>query len=64
MAKRESLKDRVVRCRELEALLGISRTTLWRWERKGLLPPRRHYGPNVVGWPASVIEEWKESKDQ
>ena len=60
--KRSALENRVVRVSELTALLGISRSTLWRWERNGSLPAKVRYGPNTVGWPASLIEEWLESR--
>lgn len=50
--------SRVLRPGELAERLGISRVTLWRWERKGLLPPKRQVGPNVVGWLESEIDEW------
>lgn len=53
---------RILRANELAQRLGISRTTLWRWEREGLLPARRQVGPNVAGWISSEIEEWVVSR--
>ena len=50
--------SRIVRIKELCERLEVSRVTIWRWERKGLLPPSRRLGPNVVGWLESEIEEW------
>lgn len=50
--------SRVVRPGELAERLGVSRVTLWRWERAGELPPKRRIGPNVVGWLQSEIDEW------
>ena len=50
--------SRVLRTNELAARLGISRVTLWRWERQGLVPGKRRIGPNTVGWLESEIEEW------
>lgn len=50
--------SRIVRIKELCERLEVSRVTIWRWERKGLLPPSRKLGPNVVGWLESEIEEW------
>lgn len=47
---------RIVRSKELCNLLGISRTTAWRWERQGHLPPSRRIGPNVKGWCWEEIE--------
>lgn len=50
--------SRLVRPAELAKTLGVSRVTLWRWERAGRLPKKRHIGPNVVGWLESEIEDW------
>ena len=43
-------EPRIIRAKELGERLSVSRTTLWRWERAGLLPKRRRIGPNVAGW--------------
>ncbi len=50
--------SRILRRKELSKRLGVSEVTIWRWERKGLLPPKRRFGPNTVGWLASEIEVW------
>lgn len=51
-------ESRIVRPKELCQRLEISRATLWRWERQGLMPKKRQLGPNAVGWLESEIEEW------
>ncbi len=50
--------SRIVRANEFCERLGVSRPTLWRWEREGKVPPKRRIGPNVVGWLEAEIEEW------
>lgn len=55
---RKLSRSRCLRAGELAERLGISRVTLWRWERSGRLPPKRQIGPNVVGWLESEIDEW------
>lgn len=55
-------KLRILRTNEVSEMLGISRATLWRWARQGLLPPKRIIGPNSVGWFESEILGWLESR--
>ncbi|QIG52709.1 AlpA family phage regulatory protein [Nordella sp. HKS 07] len=43
--------------------IGVSASTLWRWEQSGLFPRRRKLGPNIVGWHQSEITEWVRSRD-
>lgn len=54
--------SRVLRTQEMLDLIGVSRTTLWRWERKGVLPPKRRIGPNVIGWFESEVLGWLRSR--
>ena len=54
--------SRIMRANELAKLLGVSRVTVWRWEREGRIPKKRQLGPNVVGWLESEIDEWWASK--
>ena len=50
--------EKILRSKQVEEMLGISRVTLWRWERAGLVPPKRKVGPNVVGWFESEVMAW------
>lgn len=54
--------SKILRRKKLSEVLGVSEVTIWRWERKGLLPPKRQIGPNAVGWLESDIEEWWAAK--
>ncbi|NJL26516.1 MAG: AlpA family phage regulatory protein [Thermoanaerobaculia bacterium] len=42
--------------------MGVSRATIWRWERWGVLPPRRRLGPNTVAWVEAEIQAFIESR--
>ena len=55
--------SRIIRPTEFAKRLGISKPTLWRWERAGRLPPKHQVGPNAVGWLESEIEIWWASRD-
>lgn len=51
---------RIMRRKEVAAELQICRTTLWRWIKEGKFPQPRAYGPNTMGWPEAVVDEWFE----
>lgn len=53
---------RIMRQDEVEQATGLSRTTIWRMERRGDFPPRRKLSGNAVGWLASEVEDWIESR--
>ena len=50
--------DPIVRKKPLAVELGVSPTTIWRWEREGLLPKPIKIA-QTAGWPRSVIDAWK-----
>ena len=47
MIKFDNLK--FVRPNDLAEKLGVSRVTLWRWEKDGILPPKTVLGSNTKG---------------
>ena len=55
--------DRIVRLDELTALTGLSPSSIWRYESKGEFPRRLKLGLRAVGWRASQIEAWIESRE-
>jgi len=50
--------DRLIRREELQQMVPVSDTTLWRWERDGKFPKRITLSRNVVAWRLSEIQEW------
>ncbi|WP_080410388.1 helix-turn-helix transcriptional regulator [Burkholderia ubonensis] len=53
-----STSDRIVRLPELLAILQISRTTAYAWQKAGLLPRSVALGPRARGWKLSEIERF------
>ena len=53
-----SFGARILRYRDVIARTGLSRTTLWRLERRGEFPLRCQLSANAVGWVESEVEEW------
>jgi len=52
----------IIRPAELAEILSVSKQTLWRMENRGDLPKRVKISKRAVGWLASDIREFLESK--
>ena len=52
--------DRIIRQDELSKQLGVTRQTLYVWERNGQMPKRFKLAKNsrAAGWLSSDIEKW------
>jgi prophage regulatory protein len=48
--------------KQVMAMTGLSRMTIYRLERAGLFPARRKLGENSVGWIDEDITSWIESR--
>ncbi len=53
---------KILRIRDVTITTGLSRTTVWRLERRGEFPRRVRLSPNSTGWIESEIEQWIESR--
>ena len=47
-----------LRARDVCAKTGLSRSTLWRLERKGAFPRRHRIACHAVGWLAHEVDQW------
>lgn len=56
--------NHIIRPKQLTELLGLSRTTIWRMENRGELPPRIQLSSGTVGWLASDIEDWFQNRPE
>ena len=54
---------RVIRFHEVRLRVGLSRTSIWRLERKGQFPARRRLSVNAVGWLEDEVERWVQARD-
>jgi prophage regulatory protein len=56
------MKDRYIRKPELLKAVGLSASTIWRMEKKGLFPKRKKLSSNSVAWSRNLVEDWMESR--
>jgi prophage regulatory protein len=47
---------------QVSTLTGLSKSTRWRLERQGKFPKKRQLSVKSVGWLASEIEEWIQTR--
>jgi prophage regulatory protein len=48
----------IIRAPQVEALTGLSRSSIYRKEVSGQFPKRRKLGDNSVGWITSEVIDW------
>jgi prophage regulatory protein len=53
---------KVLSTKQVMALTGLSRVSVWRYERDSRFPKRVRLGPNRVGYRSDEIEAWIESR--
>jgi prophage regulatory protein len=61
-ANRHLGTSNIVRPRDLPALTGLSRTTIWRLERTGDFPKRIRLSAGAVGYKMADIQTWLDSR--
>ena len=64
MFEQKSENMKIIRPKQLSAMLGISITTLWRLENNNDLPPKIRLGKTAVGWRESDISDWLASREE
>jgi prophage regulatory protein len=49
----------MLRPAQVAGLLGVNRSTLWRWAREGRFPKPVKLSPGVVAWWLTDVREWQ-----
>jgi prophage regulatory protein len=52
------MTERIMLWPEVHAVVGLSRTTIWRMERAGQFPRRVLLSARAVGWPEAELKAW------
>lgn len=58
----QAAPDKILRTKEVQELTGLSRTTIWRLERKGEFPARVSLCAGSIGWRSSEVEKWVKNR--
>jgi prophage regulatory protein len=54
----ESIPLRFLRFSAVRERTGLSRSTIWRLERRGVFPKHRRISSNAVAWLEQEVNEW------
>ena len=54
----------ILSVRDLEQLLNLSRSTIWRMRHQGILPAPLYVSTNRIGWLSTEIEEWLKARSR
>ena len=57
-------KNGFIRVKELMELLQLSRSTIWRMTKNGILPPKVKISQRTVGWYRADIDDFIAGKRQ
>ena len=58
------MKDRLLRCPEVEEITGLSRASIYRLMQCGRFPPRVKASATAVRWRQSEVYAWIESRPE
>ncbi|MFC3613757.1 helix-turn-helix transcriptional regulator [Lutimaribacter marinistellae] len=54
--------DRILRCKDVMALTGLSRSTLYAMMSEGTFPASIKLSKRAVGWRATVVQAWIDAR--
>jgi prophage regulatory protein len=52
------MQAKILRRKDVENMVGLSRSTIYKLMNQGLFPKAIRLGPRAVGWRISDIENW------
>jgi prophage regulatory protein len=58
------MPEMIMRRRQVEEVTGLSRSTIYAMITEGLFPRPLKLGKRAVGWRASDIQQWLDSRER
>ena len=52
----------IIGFKQLQPVVGLSRTTLWRMVRAKTFPAPLNFGTQSVGWKKNEVEKWLKAR--
>ncbi|MEQ5828074.1 AlpA family transcriptional regulator [Sulfitobacter sp. NFXS29] len=56
------MTDKILRCREVQEVTGLSRSTIYRMMGRDDFPKATKLGVRAIGWRQSVVDIWIEKR--
>ncbi|MFG6559229.1 helix-turn-helix transcriptional regulator [Sulfitobacter sp. 1A15299] len=52
------MTDKILRCRDVQEVTGLSRSTIYRMMGRDDFPRATKLGVRAIGWRQSVVDSW------
>ncbi|MBO9432352.1 AlpA family transcriptional regulator [Sulfitobacter sp. R18_1] len=56
------MTDKILRCRDVQEVTGLSRSTIYRMMDRNDFPKATKLGVRAIGWRQSVVADWIEGR--
>ena len=56
------MAEKMLRRQEVEARVGIARSTIYQWVSEGRFPAPLKLGPRLIAWRESDLDRWLEAR--
>ena len=56
------MTDKILRCREVQQAIGLSRSTIYRMMDRDDFPKAAKLGVRAIGWRQSAVADWLEGR--
>jgi prophage regulatory protein len=58
------MTDKILRCRDVQEVTGLSRSTIYRMMDRNDFPKATKLGVRAIGWRQSAVNDWIEGRSR
>ncbi|MFG6648667.1 helix-turn-helix transcriptional regulator [Sulfitobacter sp. 1A10445] len=58
------MTDKILRCRDVQEVTGLSRSTIYRMMDRDDFPKATKLGVRAIGWRQSAVADWIQERSQ